>query len=85
MSRTSIINIRVDPRGKQAALEAAEYAKQPLSNWVRGLIAAEIKRMGFVPSEMWCATCANAGYALTGCRRCYPPNVLATRNGQEMA
>ncbi|MEM9256165.1 MAG: YlcI/YnfO family protein [Pseudomonadota bacterium] len=43
MSKTKLINIRIDPEMKKKAKKLAEADGRSLSNWVTKLISAKIK------------------------------------------
>ena len=44
MSKTKILNIRIDPELKKKAKKVAEADGRSLSNWVTHLINREVKR-----------------------------------------
>ena len=44
MSKTKILNIRIDPELKKKAKKVAEADGRSLSNWVTHLISREVKR-----------------------------------------
>jgi predicted HicB family RNase H-like nuclease len=44
MSKTKILNVRIDPNLKKAAKKLAESDGRTLSNWVTRLIRREVER-----------------------------------------
>jgi len=44
MSKTKILNIRIDPEMKKAAKKLAEEEGRSLSNWITWLIQREVKK-----------------------------------------
>lgn len=46
MSKTKILNLRIDPELKKAAKKLADKEDRSLSNWVTRLIRRELERSG---------------------------------------
>jgi len=46
MSKTKILNLRIDPELKKAAKKLADKEDRSLSNWVTQLIRRELERSG---------------------------------------